>query len=187
MQIEMLDEEDISAQDAAGAAEKMKMKKSKTLKGKDAAKTRAARAGLVFPVARIHNKLKAMVPAHCRVGGTAAVFMAAVLEYLVAELCELAGKRAKNPKAQRSVAAIEDASSVLVRGGKKKKSRISPRFLQFAIKEDPEFADLLSRVTLSGGGVVPLSDKILKEQLGANKRKAVMEAAVADDMGLLEE
>merc|ERR1719199_1789144 len=79
--------------------EKMKAKKGKKVKD---AKTRAARAGLVFPVARLHTKLKALVPAHCRVGGTAAVFMAAVIEYLVAELCELAGNKAKQNAATKS-------------------------------------------------------------------------------------
>lgn len=74
--------------------------KGKVLKSKqkEAGKTRAARAGLTFPVARIHGKLKNLVPAQARVGGTAAVFMAAVLEYLVAELCELAGNKAKSLK-----------------------------------------------------------------------------------------
>lgn len=132
---------------------KMKSKKSK--QKKDQAKTRAARAGLEFPVARIHSKLKAMVPANARVGGTAAVFMAAVIEYLVAELCELAGERAK----------LSDTS-----GGPKKRVRISPRAIQFAIAEDHEFAELLKRVTLSGGGVVPMTDKKLRDQMNANKK-----------------
>lgn len=83
---------------------KKKEKMEKVRKGNlnpaalDSAKSRAARAGLVFPVSKIHNKLKNLVPIHCRVGGTAAVFLAAVIEYLVAELCELSGNRAKREK-----------------------------------------------------------------------------------------
>lgn len=170
--------EDVAdAFEAQALAEKMKQKKSKQLKHKDPAKTRAARAGLCFPVARIHSKLKALVPAHCRVGGTAAVFMAAVIEYLVAELCELAGLRAK--KIPRARGAAEDAPANLV---KKRRVRISPRMLQFAIKDDPEFDELLKKATLSGGGVVPFTEERIKTQF-AGRQFAAPTPAVQDEDG----
>lgn len=137
-----------------------KMAKKKGKKVRDHAKTRAARAGLVFPVARLHNKLKSMVPSNARVGGTAAVFMAAVIEYLVAELCELAGNKAKAGQVRKGNEKDD-----------KKRARINPRFIQYAINEDHEFAELLSRVTLAGGGVIPLTDKKLKEQTTAKSGK----------------
>jgi len=137
-----------------------KMAKKKGKKVRDHAKTRAARAGLVFPVARLHNKLKSMVPSNARVGGTAAVFMAAVIEYLVAELCELAGNKAKAGQVRKGNEKDD-----------KKRARINPRFIQYAINEDHEFAELLSRVTLAGGGVIPLTDKKLKEQTTAKGKK----------------
>ncbi|KAK7060896.1 hypothetical protein VNI00_000629 [Paramarasmius palmivorus] len=99
-------------------------------KGKEAipkARTRVRkqeRAGLQFPVARVHKNLKRM-----NFGG---FYTAAVLEYLVAELCELAGN------------ASRDAH----------KRRIIPRHLQLAIKNDDELDKLLSGVTISQGGVV---------------------------------
>jgi len=158
-----------------------KMKKSKQLK--DPAKTRAVRAGLVFPVARIHQNLKKLVPSHCRVGGTAAVFMAAIIEYMVAELCELAGERSMMGLNVKSKSSSSSSSAAGGPGGKTKKGRITPRFLQFAIKEDHEFSQLLDRVTLSGGGVVPLSDKELKKQLSANKKKGAQDDILADTVG----
>jgi len=141
--------------------EKMKLKakkKSKQVKRKETSKTRASKAGIFFPVGRIHTKLKALVPTHCRVGGTAAVFIAAVVEYLVAELMELAGERAKKTATGSSA---------------NKKFRITPRLLQFAINDDPEYNQLLSRVTLSQGGVMPLTDKQLREKFvsGAKGKK----------------
>lgn len=56
-------------------------------------KSRAQRAGLNFPVARIHRILRKgnFSP---RVGNGAAVYLSAVLEYLAAEILELAGKAA---------------------------------------------------------------------------------------------
>lgn len=153
--------------------EKGKEKASKQFKKKqkDTAKTRAARAGLHFPVARIHSKLKNIVPARSRVGGTAAVFLAAVIEYLVAELCELAGNRAKG-SSRRLPPDTED---------KKRRARITPRYIQFAIHEDGEFAQLLSKTWLTGGGVVPLDDKKLKAQVHANKQKKMLQSYAAGD------
>jgi histone H2A len=48
-------------------------------------RTKSSRAGLVFPVGRIRRHLKS-VNASLRIGSASAVYMAAILEYLTAEL-----------------------------------------------------------------------------------------------------
>ncbi|MPC68482.1 Histone H2A [Portunus trituberculatus] len=54
-------------------------------------KSRSNRAGLQFPVGRIHRLLRKGNYAE-RVGAGASVYLAAVLEYLAAEVLELAGQ-----------------------------------------------------------------------------------------------
>ncbi len=48
--------------------------------------SRSTRAGLQFPVGRIHRHLKSRATSNGRVGATAAVYSAAILEYLTAEV-----------------------------------------------------------------------------------------------------
>merc|ERR1719240_1955087 len=92
--------------------------------------TKSQRAGLHFPVGRIHRLLKNQILAHKRIGAIAAIYLSAVLEYLCAEVLELSGNASKDLKVKR----------------------ISPRHLQLAIRGDEEL-DLLIKATIAGGGV----------------------------------
>ncbi|KND03295.1 histone H2A [Spizellomyces punctatus DAOM BR117] len=101
-------------------------------------KSRSARAGLQFPVGRIHRLLRKGNYAQ-RVGAGAPVYLAAVLEYLAAEILELAGNAARDNK----------------------KTRIIPRHLQLAIRNDDELNRLLGNVTIAQGGVLPNIHSVL--------------------------
>ena len=70
------------------------------MKGK--AKSRSSRAGLQFPVGRIHRLLRKGNYAE-RVGAGAPVYLAAVMEYLAAEVLELAGNAARDNKKTRII------------------------------------------------------------------------------------
>jgi hypothetical protein len=63
----------------------------KALEEKKKSISRSAKAGLQFPVGRIHRYLKKESFHRMRVSGTSAIYLAAILEYLCAEVLELAG------------------------------------------------------------------------------------------------
>lgn len=110
-------------------------------------RSRSTRAGLLFPVGRIHKILRKGNYAR-RIGSGAPIFLAAVLQYLAAEILELASDAARDNG----------------------KSRIVPRHLLLAIKNDDELNQLLTGVTISQGGVLPsihpqlLPKKTMKHQ-----------------------
>ena len=116
-------------------------------KSKTKAKSRSSRAGLQFPVGRIHRLLRKGNYAD-RVGAGAPVYLAAVLEYLTAEVLELAGNAAHDNK----------------------KTRIIPRHLQLAVRNDEELNRLLGGVTISQGGVLPnIQASLLPKKTGKQK------------------
>lgn len=82
----------------------VKKDRSKGGKAKIAAigvgRSKASRAGLLFPVGRIKRKLKEIMIGS-RVGVGSAIYMASVLEYLTAELIEIAGISARNEGKKR--------------------------------------------------------------------------------------
>lgn len=112
--------------------------RGKGAKQRSKAKSRSARAGLQFPVGRVHRFLRKGNYAE-RVGAGAPVYLAAVMEYLAAEILELAGNAARDNK----------------------KTRINPRHLQLAIRNDEELNKLLSGVTIAQGGVLPNIQAVL--------------------------
>ena len=113
---------------------RVKVAKKTTAKpaGEKKQKSRSERAGLQFPVGRIHRLLAQGHYAE-RIAGGAPIYLAAVLEYLTAEILELAGNASKDHK----------------------KQRIVPRHIQLAIKNDEELTKLLPDVTIPSGGVLP--------------------------------
>eukprot|EP00244_Chara_vulgaris_P011714 TRINITY_DN590_c0_g1_i1.p2 TRINITY_DN590_c0_g1~~TRINITY_DN590_c0_g1_i1.p2 ORF type:complete len:141 (-),score=21.06 TRINITY_DN590_c0_g1_i1:1557-1979(-) len=114
--------------------------------------SRSAKAGLQFPVGRIARYLKAGKYAE-RVGAGAPVYLAAVMEYLAAEVLELAGNAARDNK----------------------KTRIVPRHIQLAIRNDEELSKLLGQVTIAAGGVLPnIHSVLLPKKTGKGDGKADM-------------
>ena len=100
--------------------------------------SRSSKAGLQFPVGRIGRFLKKGKFA-TRVGAGAPVYLAAILEYLTAEILELAGNAARDNK----------------------KTRIIPRHIQLAVRNDEELNKLFGGVTIAQGGVLPNIHSVL--------------------------
>ncbi|XP_040316317.1 histone H2A type 1-E-like [Herpailurus yagouaroundi] len=111
-------------------------------KARAKAKTRSSRAGLQFPVGRVHRLLRKGNYAE-RVGAGSPV-------YLAAEILELAGNAARDNK----------------------KTRIIPRHLQLAIRNDEELNKLLGRVTIAQGGVLPNIQAVLLPKKTESHHKA---------------
>merc|ERR1711970_417159 len=124
-------------------------RKKKKSKSKPSYQSRSSRAGLQFPVGRVSRYLRKGRYAQ-RVGAGAPVYLAAVLEYLAAEVLELAGNAARDNK----------------------KRRIVPRHVQLAVRNDEELHKLLGSVTIASGGVLPnIHATLLPKKSGTGKGK----------------
>ncbi|KAM6970407.1 core histone macro-H2A.1 isoform 2-T2 [Aplochiton taeniatus] len=107
--------------------------------------SRSTKAGVIFPVGRMLRYIKRGLPKY-RIGVGAPVYMAAVLEYLTAEILELAGNAARDNK----------------------KGRVTPRHILLAIANDEELNQLLKGVTIAAGGVLPnIHPELLAKKRGS--------------------
>merc|ERR1712039_990033 len=114
--------------------------------------TITSRAQLTLPVHRFAKQLrKGGYAKRLAIGGS--IYLTAVIEYLTAEILELAGNAAKDQK----------------------KNRIIPRHIQLAIRSDEELSKYLKDVTISGGGVVPqIHSDLLPRKTGKEDGSAPM-------------
>ena len=81
-------------------------------------------------------------PYASRIGSFAPVYLAAVMEYLTAEILELAGIMARDFG----------------------RNKILPRHVLLAVKNDTELDRLLKGVVMEGGGVLPNINPVLTSQ-----------------------
>ncbi|CAF1094007.1 unnamed protein product [Adineta ricciae] len=101
--------------------------------------TVSRRSGLIFPVSRIHRAVKSLPNVPNRVSKGASIYLTAIVEYLTAELLELAGNAAKDCR----------------------RTRISPRHILLGYAHDEELNKVLRNCVLPQGGVLPNIHNVL--------------------------
>ena len=119
-------------------------------KGKGS-KTKSKRAGLTFPVGRVTRYLREGRYSK-RVSPGAGIFCSAVLEYLMAEVVELAGNACADNK----------------------RKTISPRHLMLAVRNDEELSKLFAQTTIPGAGVLPHVHSVLLPKKKKKKQKLLL-------------
>ena len=117
---------------SSGGKGKRKQYGSHSPQTRNIKRSRSSRAGLQFPVSRVHRFLRQGKYSE-RIAAGAPVYLAAVLEYLVAEILELSGNAARDNK----------------------RRRINPRSIQLAVRSDEELNQLLPKVIIPNSGVLP--------------------------------
>ena len=116
---------------------------------KGAAVSGSSKAGLLFPVGRMNRYLKKGLFAR-RVGSSAGVYIAAILQYVMEDILECAAGE------------LDKRNQSLKNG----KQQLSPRHLQLGIRNDAELSQLFARCSINMGGIVPHKNLYKKDQGG---------------------
>lgn len=111
---------------------------------------RSHRAGLTFNISRVERVMMIETNA-ARKSATAAVYLAAVCEYVTAEILELAGNCARDHE----------------------RVRITPRCIKLAIANDVELNTLFKDTIIPGGVVPTIHQHFLPEQTSRKKDKGI--------------
>ena len=144
-----------SIREGVKSVEKSQNKKSNNQSSKGS--SRQDKAGIIFPPSIAEKFLRNFGLSNVMVTSTAPVFLAAVLEYLVAEILDLSSKSAN----------------------RNKRIRITIRDLQLSVSQDQELCELFNKLNISflGGGVVPYIHSCLSLKKTRKKKK------VSDNLG----
>lgn len=103
--------------------------------------SKSGKAGLTLPASRIHRCFKARLTHPVkRIGGSAPIYATAVLEYLTAEVLELAANATRSAK----------------------RTRMSPDDIASALRSDPELAMLTHGVSMHSGDKIGKVSKALQ-------------------------
>ena len=114
--------------------------------------SRTRRAKLIVSVSRVQAHIRRVLR---RVGAGAPVYLAAVAEYIVAEVLELAAKAAKDNK----------------------RTSVRSRDIMLAIRGDEELSRFFAASTVAGGGVVPNVHRALLPKTKKGRATATTTAA----------
>jgi histone H3/H4 len=97
-----------------------------------ARKTASVKAGLVLSVSRVEKQIRKLGGEKCRVSKSAGVYLASILESLVAEISELSANEARARKCKRLV----------------------PRHIMYAIETDAALKGCINGV-IANSGIIP--------------------------------
>lgn len=117
--------------------------------------SKQAKAGLTMPVSRINRTMKAISKTK-RIGGSAPIYMSAVLEYIAAEILDGAGNHTQ----------------------KSKRKRVTPEDVILSIRSDEELSKLCGSIAVyTGDKLTGVSDALKPAPI---KEKKKPETAAAD-------
>ena len=111
--------------------------------------SKQAKAGLTLPVSRINRAMKESSGAK-RIGGSAPVYMTAVLEYVTSEILELAGNHTESAK----------------------RKRVTPEDIILSIRSDEELSKLCGSISVYTGDKLVGVGEALKPAPTKKKKNA---------------
>lgn len=111
--------------------------------------SKQVKAGLHFPISRIGRSLKIKSKMK-RCGESSAIYLAAVLEYVTAEIMELGGNICRDSK----------------------RKRLTPEDISMAIRGDPELAKLCAGMSVFTGDKLVFNSSMLKPAATKSKKPA---------------